>query len=179
VPRPLTSITVSSVADGGTDARSNLRALCRECHNRHTSAQNRARRKKRRTTWTLEDRLQTKGARTQPHVKRKGCRMKQEANVRRRFLSATAGVIDLDQLLADQERRKVELEGELSRTQARLASAQQRLQVDEPLTYAQIELAQAFADTRRRNARLKAELVHLNGQLEETRKRIAAFDRGR
>ena len=39
---------VVAIADGGTDDRSNLRALCRECHKRHTSEQNRARRARRR-----------------------------------------------------------------------------------------------------------------------------------
>jgi 5-methylcytosine-specific restriction protein A len=36
-----------AVADGGTDDRSNLRALCRDCHKRHTAEQNRARRVRR------------------------------------------------------------------------------------------------------------------------------------
>ena len=35
-------------ADGGTDDRSNLRALCRDCHKKHTAEQNRARRKRQR-----------------------------------------------------------------------------------------------------------------------------------
>jgi 5-methylcytosine-specific restriction protein A len=35
-------------ADGGTDARSNLRGLCGDCHKKHTAEQNRARRKRRR-----------------------------------------------------------------------------------------------------------------------------------
>jgi 5-methylcytosine-specific restriction enzyme A len=33
-------------ADGGTDDRSNLRSLCRDCHKQVTSEQNRARRKR-------------------------------------------------------------------------------------------------------------------------------------
>lgn len=35
-------------ADGGSDDRSNLRALCRGCHKRHTAEQNRARRKRKK-----------------------------------------------------------------------------------------------------------------------------------
>lgn len=35
-------------ADGGTDARANLRALCYPCHRRHTAEQNRARHKRRK-----------------------------------------------------------------------------------------------------------------------------------
>ena len=33
-------------ADGGTDARSNLRGLCHPCHKKHTAEQNHARRKR-------------------------------------------------------------------------------------------------------------------------------------
>jgi 5-methylcytosine-specific restriction endonuclease McrA len=33
-------------ADGGTDDRENLRALCKPCHKKHTAEQNRARRKR-------------------------------------------------------------------------------------------------------------------------------------
>jgi hypothetical protein len=36
---------IIAAADGGTDERSNLRGLCRDCDRKHTAAQNRARRK--------------------------------------------------------------------------------------------------------------------------------------
>ena len=36
---------IIAAADGGSDARSNLRALCNPCHKEHTAEQNRARRK--------------------------------------------------------------------------------------------------------------------------------------
>ncbi len=39
---------VRAVADGGSDDRSNLRALCHPCHKRVTSEQNRARRRRKR-----------------------------------------------------------------------------------------------------------------------------------
>lgn len=39
---------VRAHADGGSDDRSNLRALCRKCHKQVTSEQNRARRKRQR-----------------------------------------------------------------------------------------------------------------------------------
>jgi len=35
-------------ADGGTDNRENLRAVCKPCHKKHTAEQNRARRKRQR-----------------------------------------------------------------------------------------------------------------------------------
>jgi len=110
--------------------------------------------------------------------------MKQEANAGRRFLSAAGGVTDLDELLTDQQRRKVELEDELKKTEVRLVDVEQRLRADVLHTYttmtgAQVDLAQVLADNRTRYGRLNAELAHLNLQLEDTLKRIAAFDRGR
>jgi 5-methylcytosine-specific restriction protein A len=46
--QPATDVDhIVAIADGGTDARSNLRALCNTCHKRYTAAQNRARRKRR------------------------------------------------------------------------------------------------------------------------------------
>ncbi len=45
--KPATEVDhVRAHADGGTDERSNLRALCHPCHKKHTSEQNRARRKR-------------------------------------------------------------------------------------------------------------------------------------
>lgn len=40
---------IIAVADGGTDARENLRGLCNSCHKKHTAKQNRDRRRKGRT----------------------------------------------------------------------------------------------------------------------------------
>ena len=46
--KPATDVDhVRAVADGGPDDRSNLRALCNPCHEKHTAEQNRARRRKR------------------------------------------------------------------------------------------------------------------------------------
>nr|MBA2600219.1 HNH endonuclease [Actinomycetota bacterium] len=45
--KPATDVDhIRAHADGGTDDRSNLRALCNPCHKRHTTEQNRARRRK-------------------------------------------------------------------------------------------------------------------------------------
>ena len=47
--RPATDVHhVVAAADGGSDDRSNLRAVCNPCHRRLTAEQNRARRKRRR-----------------------------------------------------------------------------------------------------------------------------------
>jgi 5-methylcytosine-specific restriction enzyme A len=47
--RPATDVDHRvAVADGGTDDRSNLRALCLDCHKQHTAEQNRARRRRKR-----------------------------------------------------------------------------------------------------------------------------------
>ena len=73
---------------------------------------------------------------------------------RRRFLTATGMVVDLDGLLADQQRRKFDLEAELARTDARLADLKQRLGRAEGLhryttiTGAQVDLDQDHADAR-------------------------------
>ena len=64
--------------------------------------------------------------------------MKHESDAPRRYLSAVGGVVDLDELLTDQERRKVELKDELARTQARLEDAEHRFQADEPHRYSTI-----------------------------------------
>ena len=103
---------------------------------------------------------------------------------RKRFLTATGMVVDLDGLLADQQRRRFELEAELARTDAQIADIEQRLGGEGPNRYmtmagTQTDLDQALADTRARNIRLKAELKHLNQQLQETRRRIERFDLGR
>lgn len=46
-PVPATDVDhIIAVADGGTDARENLRGLCNPCHKKHTADQNRQRRKK-------------------------------------------------------------------------------------------------------------------------------------
>ena len=103
--------------------------------------------------------------------------MKHERHAPRRFLTPFGGIVDLDELLADQQRRKVEMEDELTRTEATLTDAEQRLQANGPPTCRQLDVAQTLADTRNRYALLKGELEHLDRQLVDTRQRIAAFDR--
>ena len=84
--------------------------------------------------------------------------------------------------LPDQERRRFELDSELTRIDARLADIEQRLRAADGLhrytTMAgvQVDLDQDRTNARARHIRLRAELTHLDLQLEETRRRIAAFD---
>ena len=111
--------------------------------------------------------------------------MRSETKLARRFMSSAGQVVDLDELLADQGRRKLELQAELNRIEARLADLDQRrrrLDTDEPRRYTtpsgmQVDLDQDRSDTKARLKRLETELAHLDGQLEETRRRIMAFDR--
>ena len=94
----------------------------------------------------------------------------------RRFLSAH-GPVDLDAQLVDQQRRKIELQAELDRTEAEVAALRRRvqgLQPDDPRTYV---AAGALTDAQHRSTVLKADFDQAEKELQETERRIEAFER--